>query len=288
MSELVKRSLFGAIYVGVLVGTLLSGSVTLFLTLFSFFIFVGVWEYETMFKLNQTRPLRKILDGAAAVYLFVATYLAISGAVEVSAIKIFFPYLAYLLFIFIRAIYSDRELMPEHLAKVIFGQVYVGGLFACAIPLYTSFYGGLALLFIFICIWANDSGAYLFGVKFGKRRLFPSVSPKKSWEGFFGGLATVILCCVGLIIYLYPYLFFHSSWSSSSDLQIAGAVWILFLGVLISAASTWGDLFESMLKRSAGVKDSGKIIPGHGGVLDRLDSFMFAAPIVLLAYLCFL
>ncbi len=269
MSELVKRALFGAIYVGVLVATLLLKNIALFLTLFSFFIFVGIWEYETMFKLNRIRPLRKILDGLAGVYLFIAIYLAMSRAVEVETLKLFLPYLTYLLYIFIRAIYSDRELMPEHLAKVIFGQVYVGGLFACAIPLYTSPFGELLLLFIFINIWANDTGAYIFGSKFGKRRLFPSVSPKKSWEGFWGGLFIVLITSLAL----------------ASSLKLEWYQALLF-GLVISVASTWGDLFESMLKRSAGVKDSGKIIPGHGGVLDRLDSFMFSAPAVLLFVLC--
>ncbi len=270
MSELVKRALFGAVYVGALVATLLSRNIALFLTLFSFFIFVGVWEYETMFKLHRTRPLRKILDGVAAVYLLIASYLAISSAVEVSALKLFFPYLAYLLFIFIRAIYSDRDLMPEHLAKVIFGQVYVGGFFALSIPLFLL--SPLSLLFIFVCIWVNDSGAYIFGVKFGKRRLFPAVSPKKSWEGFWGGL---LLVFIAVIVLTYFDDSFGLEWYQA-----------LFFGLLISVASTWGDLFESMLKRSAGVKDSGKLIPGHGGILDRLDSFMFAAPAVLLIYLC--
>ncbi len=279
MSELVKRALFGAVYVGVIVATLLLKNVALFLSLFSLFIFIGIWEYETMFQLNRTRPLRKILDGLAGVYFFIATYLAISGAVEVSTIKLFFPYLTYLLFIFVRAIYSDREIMPEHLAKVIFGQVYVAGLFTCSIPLYHGFLGELILLFIFACIWLNDSGAYLFGVKFGKRRLFPSVSPKKSWEGFFGGLATVLVFSVIVSLYIASKFSFFMSHKLSDTLIL------MFVGLVISIASTWGDLFESMLKRSVGVKDSGKIIPGHGGVLDRLDSFMFAAPAILILYL---
>ncbi len=272
MSELLKRGVFGAIYIALVVLSLWLDSPALFLGLFSFFIFVGIWEYETMFELNRTRPLRKILDGVAAVYLFLATYLIMRGGVEVSALKLFLPYLAYLIFIFVRAIYSDRELMPNDIAMVIFGQVYVAGLFTCAIPLYTSLVGSIILLFIFVCIWLNDTGAYIFGSKFGKRRLFPSVSPKKSWEGFWGGFATVL---VGAVVFSQLFSVLSLDWYSA-----------LFLGAIISVASTWGDLFESMLKRSAGVKDSGSIIPGHGGVLDRLDSFMFAAPAVLLALLC--
>ncbi len=227
MSELVKRSIFGAIYIALVVLSLWLETPELFLGLFSFFIFVGIWEYETMFELNRTRPLRKILDGVAAVYLFLATYLAMNGSVGGDVLKLFLPYLAYLIFIFVRAIYSDRELMPNDIAMVIFGQVYVGGLFTCAIPLYTKF-GSIILLFIFVCIWLNDTGAYIFGVKFGKRRLFPSVSPKKSWEGFFGGLATVLVGAVLFSQYLRGGFF--NSYSA------------ICLGTIISVASTWGLL----------------------------------------------
>ncbi len=222
--------------------------------------------------------MRKILDGLASVYLFIATYFAIKGGADASSMKLFFPYLAYLLFIFVRAIYSDRELMPDHLAKVIFGQVYVGGFFTCAIPLYTNLFGQFILLFIFACIWLNDTGAYIFGSKFGKHRLFPSVSPKKSWEGFFGGLATVLVFSI--------IVFFNLGSQGDFFCNMSEFLAVFLRALVISVASTWGDLFESMLKRSAGVKDSGNIIPGHGGVLDRLDSFMFAAPVVLVIHLC--
>ncbi len=267
MSNLLKRTIFGAIYVALIILSLCIEEPTLFLSLFSVFIFVAIWEYQTIFQLNRTRPLRKILDGLATVYLFIALFLVLKGDVDPSNNigKLFAPYFSYLLFILVRAIYSDRDMMPKHLAKVIFGQFYVGGLFATAIPLFIK--NPLILLLIFICIWLNDTGAYLFGSKFGKRRLFPSVSPKKSWEGFFGGLFVVYLGLI-LITSFYPKEF---------DLQ-----WfdIILFGGIVSVFSTWGDLFESMLKRSAGVKDSGRIIPGHGGVLDRLDSFMFATPAI--------
>ncbi len=240
MSDLLKRSLSGGIYVALLIATLVSQNVAMFLSLFSVFIFVGVWEYEWMFKLNRTRPLRIILDGIAAVYLFIATYLIMC-----------------------------REFMPNDIAKVIFAQLYVGLFFAAAIPLFVL--NPWILLFIFVCIWCNDTGAYIFGCNFGKYKLFPSVSPKKSWEGFVGGFVTVLIIATLFALFV-----------DALDFEWYRA---MSLAAIISIFATWGDLFESMLKRSAGVKDSGKIIPGHGGVLDRLDSFLFVAPAIYLTTL---
>ena len=118
----------------------------------------------------------------------------------------------------------------------------------------------------FLLIWANDTGAYLAGVTFGKHRLMESISPKKTWEGFFGGL--VIAAIVAWLL---------SGWLGVVDT----AGWIS-ISVIISVAGTYGDLIESMLKRSAGVKDSGSILPGHGGFLDRFDSTIISFPLVYL------
>ena len=120
---------------------------------------------------------------------------------------------------------------------------------------YTDEGTSILLLAIFVCIWVNDTGAYLAGSTLGKHKLFPSVSPKKSWEGFFGGLVASAVAA-GLLL----------GWEQA------------YYGVLISIIATWGDLFESMIKRSVGVKDSGSILPGHGGILDRIDSLLFVLP----------
>lgn len=113
-------------------------------------------------------------------------------------------------------------------------------------------------------LWANDTGAYLFGVKLGKHRLFERHSPKKSWEGFIGGIFTSVL--VGYIIsyYFTDYAFYH---------------WLI-MAFIISCFGTLGDLVESMFKRSIEIKDSGKILPGHGGLLDRFDGLLLSAPVI--------
>lgn len=129
----------------------------------------------------------------------------------------------------------------------------------------------LLILAIFIMLWANDTLAFVFGKWLGKNKLFERLSPKKTIEGFVGGLIGSIVA--GVILSIYHH-------------EVNLVYWIV-LSLVVSVAGTFGDLFESMLKRNAGVKDSGNVIPGHGGVLDRLDSFLFAAPIVFFCTIIF-
>ena len=131
-------------------------------------------------------------------------------------------------------------------------------------------YNEKILITIFICIWTNDTFAYLVGKNFGKRKLFPSVSPKKTIEGFVGGMIFTIIC--SLILSKY--------YIETKNIYI----WII-IAIIVSIFSTLGDLIESKLKRVAQIKDSGNIMPGHGGILDRLDSIIFVVPFINLFYL---
>lgn len=126
------------------------------------------------------------------------------------------------------------------------------------------------LLYVFLLVWCADSGAYFVGSRLGKRKLAPNVSPNKSIEGLMGGLTLSLLVAVVVSFYV----------------DLSGLVWVLFLGLsmLTVLASVLGDLFESMLKRRAGIKDSGTILPGHGGVLDRTDSLLSATPVFALGW----
>ncbi|MDO4692485.1 MAG: phosphatidate cytidylyltransferase [Porphyromonadaceae bacterium] len=270
--ELFKRTIFGGLYVALVLGALLLGSSALYLMVFMFLAFVGVCEYAALVGINRTRPLRTILDGLAAAYLFFAVYsFATTHEYHMLGGAIFAPYLFYIGYIMVRAIYSDRDFMPNEIAKVFFGQIYVGGGLAVGSLLAdtsASFAPERLLLIAFVGIWVNDTGAFIVGSSIGKHRLFPSVSPKKSWEGFMGGLLATVLVTISLAGYWFDDI--YQLWQSA------------LIGVVISAAATWGDLFESMLKRNAGVKDSGKIIPGHGGVLDRIDSVLFVLPALLI------
>ena len=253
MSNLLKRAIFGAIYVGLILAALLLREHLVYMTVFSLLVFLGTWEWSNLVSTHRIFPLRRITDAVAAVYLFWATHEIADMGIEHAAFLI--PYAGYLLYILVRSIYSERAAMPTDLAKILFGQVYVGGFLSIANIFYSDEQTSMILLAIFVCIWVNDTGAYLAGSTLGKHKLFPSVSPKKSWEGFIGGLIASTVAA-GLIL----------GWELS------------YYGVLISIVATWRDLFESMIKRSVGVKDSGNIIPGHGGILDRIDSLLFVLP----------
>ncbi|MBR5030969.1 MAG: phosphatidate cytidylyltransferase, partial [Muribaculaceae bacterium] len=150
----------------------------------------------------------------------------------------------------------------------------LGALVYVALPLsmlnaIASQYSPMMVLAMFIFIWLNDTGAFLVGCAIGKHRLFERISPKKSWEGVFGGTAVVIAAAICFAT--IPAL---GNLFNPQGLSLG--VWII-LGAVTVVASTLGDLFESLLKRTAGVKDSGNLIPGHGGILDRIDSLLFVA-----------
>lgn len=272
MSNLLKRTIFGSIYVLAILAALYLEDKTFYLILFSIFGAIGVWEYSSLTECNRLRPLRTILDAMALVYLFVITFFLSSGVL--GSWRYLAPYFFYLGYIVVRSLYSDRHESQTTLARVVLGQLYIGlPLVASNISFGVWSEGAIPalLLLTFVCIWSNDTGAFIFGSSFGKRKLFPSVSPNKSWEGFFGGLLISIIVAVAL-------------GSTAFAKHGENLVGLGVLGAIISIASTWGDLFESLLKRNAGVKDSGNVIPGHGGVLDRIDSFLFALPIVLFFY----
>ena len=122
------------------------------------------------------------------------------------------------------------------------------------------------LMYLFLLVWGADSGAYFVGRKFGKKKLAPNVSPNKSVEGLYGGIVTSMLIVTAVAL-----LYLDMTWSE--------LILFLILSVVTVFSSVLGDLFESMIKRRAGIKDSGRILPGHGGVLDRIDSLLAAAPI---------
>ena len=177
---------------------------------------------------------------------------------------------AVLLIIALFATYLLRGPLPEapvRIALVFMGFFYVGVLPSCLVGL-RALPNGLAwVFFAFLLTWSNDTGAYAAGRTLGKHKLYPAVSPGKSWEGFFGGMiVTVAIAFVARATFM-PAL----AWGDALALALPAS----FLGPL-------GDLSESMLKRAHGVKDSGKAIPGHGGVLDRLDAMLFTAPYVYL------
>lgn len=278
MSNFTTRLVSGTIYVALIVLVLALPIVLGLWVLLSFFAVAGIIEFNRLTGVNRPYIFRIVLDCAAAVWLLYAT--AQYGMAISQGIGIFIPYMLYLLYVVCRSTFLPHEAMLPSLGNSLIGQLYIAVPLALAIRLtlvddsFSSMtqYNGLLLLAIFIFIWVNDTGAYLVGSRWGKRRLAPSISPKKSVEGSIGGLLLVLLSAVILRLLLFPEL----SWLS-----------ILLIAAVVAVFGTIGDLFESSLKRQAGVKDSGKLIPGHGGILDRIDSLLLAVPAVylLLAFL---
>lgn len=274
--DLKKRTLSGIVYISLIIWALISSLLLPYHIIFSVFAFIGVWEYSRLVKNNVTRPFRTILDCFAAVYLFLYISFRVIKPQSIG-FSLFAPYLFYILYVVIRSIYSEKDGLPNSIGKTIFGQLYVGGSLSMANMLIVSDqiqFNKVLLLMIFCCIWASDTGAYLVGSTIGKRRLFPSISPKKSWEGFIGGIVFSIVTALIFGVYGGVSSIIYTNYS------------LIIIGLVISVAATWGDLFESSMKRNANVKDSGRFIPGHGGLLDRIDSLLFALPIgVLFIYM---
>ena len=278
MSNFTTRLVSGTIYVALIVLVLVLPMIWGLWVLFSFFAVAGIIEFNRLTGVNRPYIFRIVLDCVAAVWLLYAT--AQYGMAISQGIGIYIPYLLYLLYVVCRSTFLPHEAMLPSLGNSLIGQLYIAVPLALAIRLtlvddsFSSMtqYNGLLLLAIFIFIWVNDTGAYLVGSRWGKRRLAPNISPKKSVEGSIGGLLLVLLSAVILRFLLFPEL----SWLS-----------ILLIAAVVAIFGTIGDLFESSLKRQAGVKDSGKLIPGHGGILDRIDSLLLAVPAVylLLAFL---
>lgn len=162
------------------------------------------------------------------------------------------------------SIVSGRTDRPwKGILIIIFGVLYVGVPLGTVVSTRALPAGEFLVLFLAVVTWASDSGAYYAGTLWGKHLLMPSVSPKKTVEGLLGGLALAVGAAL------------LAQWWFASQLSLSDA---LILGVLLTGAGLFGDLFESMIKRRTGVKDSGGILPGHGGMLDRLDSLLFTAP----------
>lgn len=221
-------------------------------------------EFYTLIKASGISPHR-ILGLLAGAFLFLLTAGYFYGEYEAGFLLLIVPFV---FSVFIMELYKKSKIPFTNIAYTFVGFVFVTAPFCFFYALGFLNDGGifsnhLPLAFL-LMLWANDTGAYLFGVKFGKTRLFERHSPKKSWEGFFGGILVSVI-----VAYLVSLCF----------TEISFAVWA-GMAILISCVGTLGDLVESMLKRSMDVKDSGNLLPGHGGVLDRFDGLLLAAPVV--------
>lgn len=264
MNNFWKRALTGFAFVAILLGCVYFSQYSFFVLFLLITIFSVREFYQIVEKNGDNIQLNKIGGIIASAVLFIASFATVE----------FFPENNFCLYIYVITIvgliicelYRKKENPVQNWAYLILGQLFVAVPFSLLNFLIFPMgeFNPIFLIALFLLTWIYDTGAYLFGVTFGKHRLFERISPKKSWEGFFGGvLVTLILA------HFLP--------------QITGELdkirWFGFTLIVI-IFGTFGDLIESLLKRTVNIKDSGSILPGHGGLLDRFDSLLLSAPLV--------
>lgn len=269
MKNVITRSISGAVYVALIIAAIMSGRYGIIALTAVFALLAGV-EYQHLVSVKGGRraitSVISAIDVAILLVLQAVTFTASQFYLDLFTGCI----LSLAIIIIARFVMSLYDKRPEAFAETgrsMLGYIYIGMPLGALnlICLFTDF--DWYILAMFVMIWLNDTGAFCVGSLFGRHKLFERLSPKKSWEGFWGGMFFCALAGV-LFYFLAPDTLTLVSW--------------IALGITVSAFSTWGDLFESMMKRSLGVKDSGKLIPGHGGILDRIDSLLFVAPVTLI------
>ena len=249
---------------------LLDNSPVVYLVVFPLLIVLGIGELITMAKDDATQSwLVNIIDMLGGVGVFVALYLHYEGATIQSRSLWLLPIAAYLLLRTIVQLYRPQQNAVHSLERSFLSLGYV------ALPVamlngIMSITAPRLLLGVFIFIWLYDTGAYCVGMLLGRHRLFERISPKKSWEGVIGG---ILLSVAGAYV--------THRWFDEFFQVPDFTIW-MGLSVVVAVFATFGDLVESLIKRTVGVKDSGHILPGHGGILDRIDSLLLVAPAVLI------
>lgn len=265
MKDIITRAFSGILFIAVLLTSLLNEHALIAV----FFIFGTICLYE--FK-----KLIQLKNSLIPYIIFTVLYLVFSywkillpelkGFDESSQILLVLT--LFVLLFLIKDLFSEKTIPLFESKRFLLTTFYVtsGFIFIVLITQTTAIFNPKILLGSLILVWVNDSFAYLVGKNFGKQKLFPSVSPKKTVEGFLGGL--FFSCIASYFIFNFTETLSFNNW--------------LILAVIVSTIGTIGDLIESKFKRQANVKDSGNIMPGHGGLLDRLDSIVFAAPFIYL------
>lgn len=265
-SNFIQRAITGLLFVVILVGCILYTPLS-FGTLFVLISGLSVREFAHLINVTGEVNVNKSITMLGGAYLFLAF---MGFCIDAADSKVFIPYLVLLLYLLISELYLKRKNPILNWAYSMMSQLYIALPFALlnVLAFHTDAettsvsYNPILPLSIFVFIWLNDTGAYCIGSLFGKHRLFERISPKKSWEGSIAG---------GVVAIAFSFVFAHF-FPFMSMLEWAG------LSLVVVVFGTWGDLTESLLKRQLGVKDSGSILPGHGGMLDRFDSALMAIP----------
>ena len=267
----IVRTITGTLFVAIMVAGFLNPRAMVFL--FALITGLSVWEYTGLVNGIDDVRVNRFISTVAGVYLFLAVAAWRMGLVANFIIVV--PYLLTIVYLFVSGLFTCSKNPVADWAYTMLGQMYV------ALPLsminilafevdgqWGVNFDSLLPLSIFIFLWTNDSGAYCCGSLLGRHKLFPRVSPGKSWEGSIGGFVLVLV--VAALI---------GWWANNGDMkhQLGMAAW-MGLGLVVVVFGTLGDLVESLFKRTLGIKDSGNLLPGHGGMLDRFDSALMAIP----------
>lgn len=261
MNNFWTRTLTGTLFLMVMVGSIY-WSYWSMLILLLVLALSGLWEFYALIEKQDIHPMK--LSGllfGLVLYISIALINPLKISVLVNILTVWgFMF-------FIEELWRNKEKPFQNIAFSLLGVVYTVVpycLLVSAVINRSTIYQPFILLGFFFLIWSNDTFAYLVGLSIGKRKLWERISPKKTWEGFIGGL----LCTQGIAFLIAQYF---------TDLPY---IHWLALAFIISVFGTLGDLVESLFKRSLDIKDSGSILPGHGGILDRFDGVLLAAPFV--------
>ncbi len=270
-----QRTITGVLFVAILVGGILFSPLS-FGALFIAISALSIYEFGRLMNRTEGVGINKAITMLGGIYLFLAFMGFCIGSV---GSEIFIPYVLLLLYLMISELYLKKANPILNWAYSMFSQLYIGLPFALlnVLAFQTEVENGVVSfvpmlpLSVFIFLWINDAGAYCIGSLIGKHRLFERISPKKSWEGSIGG-GLLTVGSAFLLGHFFPFLSL-SEWAG--------------LALTVVVFGTWGDLTESLMKRQLQIKDSGNILPGHGGMLDRFDSALMAIPAAV-AYLYFI
>ena len=270
MNNFIARTITGILFVATIVVCFLNPTAMIFL--FALVTGLTVWEFTGLVNDRPGVAVNRFISTVAGVYFFLAMAGTCSGF---TSSTVFIPYLITIIYLLVAELYAKQEDPIHDWAYTMMSQMYVVLPFSLLNMLaFRAAPEGIMYVYtlplsVFVFLWVNDTGAYCCGSLFGKHKLFPRVSPGKSWEGSIGG-GVFVMAAAALVWYL----------TDVYDMNPTGmGMWEwMGLGLTVVVFGTWGDLVESLFKRTLGIKDSGNILPGHGGMLDRFDSSLLAIP----------
>jgi phosphatidate cytidylyltransferase len=256
---MLKRTISSLAILAIGLPVLMIGGIPYFI-LISFLLVAAAWEYSIMFRAAHHNPSRLVLLGGT---FFVTATRAFFPVYSLPALEIF---ILLALTIHLVSYERGRDSAVIDFGITISGLIYIGWIGSYLLDLRSLSNGAWWVFLALPCVWMADVGAYTIGAAYGRHKIAPRLSPKKSWEGYWAGVFTAVLA--GLF-----FSFAYNTWGPLDVPLWKGGL----LGLLIGLLTPLGDLGESMFKRQVGMKDSGNIIPGHGGAFDRIDSWLWGA-----------